>query len=757
MIHHQSVAPMDNSQDQTVVAPDAPKQKTWRQRRGWQSGGIRTRILVPLTILMIIAIVGNTISFLLSTNQAHEHILLRDLDEESQRLIAALEQSERDSRAAAELIVSDMLLLGRLLDARVRQRIASGAETLPIIEERVTAARERFKVDQAMLRDQHNRVLVNVAAADQPVHVIPRNLLPPCEAVETYMIVFNQMHMIVSCAPLITAEGQVIAYAYTILDLAELLVRLQRDLRLTGQATLVDPDTPVVETIEWQSENEMARLIKPRLGRESIVIRLQISEQSADQIIALGLSIILVGSGLALVLLFLAGAWLARSFTRPIFSLVQVAQAVTAGDLSRRSRLTSRDEIGQLGNALDRATDMIVQLLDEQAHAVRERQAILESIADGVLAVDMEERIVAFNPAASELLQQDATHMLGQSLSQLELTAPPALRAGLQQVISQVRSELYDTDLQPTEDQVALGSQIVRLQSAPILSSMGKQLGSVVIIQDITRIVESERTKTAFIGMASHELRTPLTSMKGFVDILSYTDLSVLSDEQRLYIETIQRQTNNLTLLVNDLLETARLEQGGWRLECRWVTVKQALEEAVAGLNNLITERNVNVQIEVAPRLPSIWIDPIHLERILTNLISNAVKYVYSGGDVYIRVWEINHADELPGGTLTDMPWKHDEDRSLIIAIEDNGVGIRAEDQSLIFNRFFRSDNPLSDEVGGTGLGLDIARSLVALHQGQIGFTSIEGRGSCFWVRLLTPNVDAVTTTTDATNSTSTT
>ncbi len=745
---------MDNSQDQAIVAPVAPKQQTRRQRRGWQSGGIRARILVPLMILMIIAIVGNTISFLLSTNQAHERILLRDLDEEEQRLIAALEQSERDLRTAAEMIVSDTLLLGRLLDARVHQRITSGAEILPIIEERVAATRERFKVDQAMLRDQHNRVLVNVAATNQPVHVIPRNLLPPCDTVETHVINFNQMHMIVSCAPLFISEEQIIAYAYTFFDLAELLVRLQRDLRLTGQATLVDPDTPLVETIEWQPDNGMARLIKPRLGQEVIGIRLQISEQSADEIITLGLSIILIGNGLALVLLFLAGAWLARSFTRPIFSLVQVAEAVTAGDLSRRSRLTSCDEIGQLGKALDHATDMIVQLLDEQAHAVSERQAILESIADGVLAVDMEERIVVFNPAAGELLQQDGTYMMGQSLSQLELAAPPALQDGVRQVISQIRSELYDTDLQPTEDQVALGSQIVRLQSAPILSSVGKQLGSVVIIQDITRIVESEQAKTAFIGMASHELRTPLTSMKGFVDILSYTDLSVLSAEQRLYIETIQRQTNNLTLLVNDLLETARLEQGTWRLECRWVTVKHALEEAVAGLSNLIHERNVNVQIEVAPRLPSIWIDPMHLERILTNLISNAVKYVYPGGAVCIQAWEIHHADEVPDGALTDTPWKHDEDRSLIITIEDNGVGIRAEDQSLIFNRFFRSENPLSSDVGGTGLGLDIARSLVALHHGQIGFTSIEGSGSRFWIRLLTPNVDAVTTIADVTNST---
>lgn len=754
MIQHQSAAPMNNSQDHVVLAPAAPKQQTWRQRRGWQSGGIRTRILVPLMIFMIIAIVGNTTSFLLSTNQAHERILRRDLDEEEQRLLAALEQSERDSRAAAELIVSDTLLLGRLLDARVRERINTSAETLPIIEERVAAARERFKVDQALLRDQHNRVLVNVAAADQPVHVIPRHLLPPCQAAETDVIDFNRIRMMVSCAPLVNAEGEVIAYAFTILNLAELLIRLQHDLRLTGQATLVDPDTPTIEPIEWQPGNGMARLITPRLGQESIVIRLQISEESADEIIALGLSIILIGSGLALLLLFLAGAWLARNLTRPIFTLVEVAQAVTAGDLSRRSRLTSRDEIGQLGNALDRATDMIEQLLDEQTQAVGQRQAILESIADGVLAVDMDERIVVLNLAASELLHQDATSLLGQPLSQLEVTAPPALRAGLQQIISQVRSELYDTDLQPTEDQVALGSQIVRLQSAPILSSVGKQLGSVVIIQDITRIVESERAKTAFIGMASHELRTPLTSMKGFVDILSYTDLSLLSDEQRMYIETIQRQTNNLTLLVNDLLETARLEQGGWRLECRWVAVKPAIEEAVAGLNNLISERNVNVQIDVARRLPSIWIDPIHLERILTNLISNAVKYVYAGGAVYIRVWEIYHADEVPDGALTDTPWKHDEDRSLIIAIEDNGVGIRAEDQPLIFNRFFRSDNPLSNEVGGTGLGLDIARSLVALHQGQIGFTSIEGSGSCFWVRLLTPNVDAVTTTADAASST---
>jgi signal transduction histidine kinase len=161
------------------------------------------------------------------------------------------------------------------------------------------------------------------------------------------------------------------------------------------------------------------------------------------------------------------------------------------------------------------------------------------------------------------------------------------------------------------------------------------------------------------------------------------------------------------------------------------------MEEAVASMQSLVLAHKVIIHIEMAPDISPIWIDGLHLRRILTNIISNAIKYTYKDiGRIRVRAYEIYDAHCLPTSPSGNQPWPHKREHSVLIEVEDNGVGIKAEDQPCIFGRFFRSDNPLSVEVGGTGLGLAITHSLVLLHGGQMGFWSTEGRGSCFWVRL---------------------
>jgi signal transduction histidine kinase len=132
------------------------------------------------------------------------------------------------------------------------------------------------------------------------------------------------------------------------------------------------------------------------------------------------------------------------------------------------------------------------------------------------------------------------------------------------------------------------------------------------------------------------------------------------------------------------------------------------------------------------------------MRRILTNLISNAVKYVHPEGIVQVRAYILNNPALLPSSPH-DQPWKAQEERSVVIEVEDNGVGIRTSDQHKIFTRFFRSENPLTVEAGGSGLGLAITKSLVDLHNGQIGFHSVEQEGSCFWVRFPAPFTEQLT------------
>jgi signal transduction histidine kinase len=265
-----------------------------------------------------------------------------------------------------------------------------------------------------------------------------------------------------------------------------------------------------------------------------------------------------------------------------------------------------------------------------------------------------------------------------------------------------------------------------------------------MVLQDVTEAVEADRAKNAFIATASHEMRTPLASMKGFVDIFYMSGIENLSENQRLFLDAIKRQTENLVVMVNDLLEVARLEQAPSVAERRWVSPIGVIEECVTNLSTQIQQRHINLMIDASQGLPYIWIDALHMRRILINMLSNAVKYVHQGGYIQVRVYPLNNPALLPS-TPDDQPWKAQEERSVVIEVEDNGVGIRTSDQQKIFTRFFRSDNPLSVEAGGSGLGLSITKSLVLLHNGQIGFRSIEGRGTCFWVRFPAPFTEQLT------------
>lgn len=380
-------------------------------------------------------------------------------------------------------------------------------------------------------------------------------------------------------------------------------------------------------------------------------------------------------------------------------------------------------------------------LLDQQARRAGELHAIIQSMADGLLVVDAQEYIVIVNPVAADLLGRDSSSLVAQPLDVLTREDDPVLSIGLQHIVDQIREELRAQQRTIPEQIISLGDRIVRLQSAPTLGSRGTLTGAVMVIQDITRAVEADRAKSNFIATASHEMRTPLASMKGFVDVFYLSGIENLTENQRMFLDTIKRQTDHLVLMINDLLEVARLDQGSFRAERCWVSLEQAIDDTLTNIRTRLDQREVNLGIEIEPDIPPIWIDAIHIRRILNNLISNAIKYVYAGGNVWVRAYALHDPLLLPSSP-GDQPWKPRDQRSVVVEVEDNGVGIRESDQSKIFTRFFRSDNPLSVEAGGSGLGLIITQSLVHLHNGQIGFRSVENEGSCFWVRLPAPSIE---------------
>ena len=338
-------------------------------------------------------------------------------------------------------------------------------------------------------------------------------------------------------------------------------------------------------------------------------------------------------------------------------------------------------------------SERLAAVAQQREEEASKNLAILRSIGDGVVVGDRLGRVRLVNPAAEQILGVSGEVFMGRPLA--ELPGTPNDESGSDQL-----------------RQLDLAERTVRAHSAPVLSARGDWLGSVVVYHDITREMLADKLKSEFVSTASHELRTPLTSIRGYVDMLLIGTCGPLNEQQRDFVRIVKNNVGRLVELIDELLDMSRAEAGEVRLRRDQIDLAEVLMEVTQALYGQFREREVTLAIEAQDGLPRITADRQRLRQIMVNLVGNACKYTPSGG--HVRVGLRNGAGELR------------------IDVSDTGVGIAPESQKYIFTPFYRADNPLRDEVGGSGLGLSITRKLVELHGGRIWFESAEGVGSTF-------------------------
>jgi signal transduction histidine kinase len=237
---------------------------------------------------------------------------------------------------------------------------------------------------------------------------------------------------------------------------------------------------------------------------------------------------------------------------------------------------------------------------------------------------------------------------------------------------------------------------------------------------------QANQSKSEFADTVAHELKAPMTIIKGYAELIELTLGKQLVEQDMRLLEVIMANVEQMELLINDLLELARLESGGLRLWREPAHLRILLGDVMASFRHAIDEQELDVSWTVPRDLPPVDADPARLSQVLTNLVGNAVKYSQRGGKVEVmaEAWAGNGADSRGSGD--DGAWVR-------CTIRDCGVGISVEDQAKIFQRFFRSNHPLVRKQPGTGLGLSITKALVEMHGGRIGFQSALGEGSTFW------------------------
>jgi PAS domain S-box-containing protein len=377
--------------------------------------------------------------------------------------------------------------------------------------------------------------------------------------------------------------------------------------------------------------------------------------------------------------------------------------------LSQISTAISNAEVYRL---ISQQAQELGQMFRNQQEQATERQAILTSIADGVIVNNTDGEIIMVNPAAEHILGLSGDQLIGHEFYDLfsAFGTPGAEEAvsAMEMLLSTPVPEVTKTFKMSLE----IDSRVVHALLSPVLTDRDDFLGVVTIFRDITKEVEADRAKSEFVSTVSHELRTPMTAIKGYTDLLYAEAAGPVNSEQRRFLGIIKSNTDRLTALISDLLDISRMETGRVRFEPRPLQMGEVIADVV---NALATEAGAKRQMltyEVAAGLPDVMGDRDRLNQVLTNLVGNAIHYTPEGGEIELRVYLV--------------------EKAVRVDVRDTGIGVAPEDMGRIFERFYRADHPLVQETRGTGLGLSIVRMFVEMHGGRIWVESEPGRGSTF-------------------------
>ncbi len=383
----------------------------------------------------------------------------------------------------------------------------------------------------------------------------------------------------------------------------------------------------------------------------------------------------------------------------------KAAHMFSNGDFKTRSPVSDTIEIGNLAETLNHMMDDLERQFITISQQANEQSAILESMNEGVMAIDNDDNVLIMNRAATIILGSAPDVSKGVTLQ--EAVRNPTIQRFVDKVRAQSES-LCEEFLIRSQD-----TRTVQSTGTILRGSENSQLGVLLVMNDITEFRKLENVRRDFVANVSHELRTPITSIKGYSEALLSGDLGE-DTKTRDFLEVIERQADRLGAIIEDLLSLSAIEQG---IESTYVnsTTKKVCDIVAAASANCIAKaesNNTTVDVECDSDIV-VTVNPRLMEQAVLNLLDNAIKYT-------------------PNGTVT-VKIEHLENE-VAIRVVDTGCGIDEEHLPRIFERFYRVDKARSRKLGGTGLGLSIVKHIVSAHKGRVEVQSTPGVGSAFTI-----------------------
>lgn len=417
---------------------------------------------------------------------------------------------------------------------------------------------------------------------------------------------------------------------------------------------------------------------------------------------------LLIASVLVATGLYLA-FFLANRIVEPLRQLTASTSKIAGGDLNANVPVTSHDEVGVLAAEYNRMAERIRQLrssdMGQLMIAQQTTEAAIDSLYDPVIVTDGEGQVTKLNPAAEEIFgseKENAGKHIGEVARDVRIAGAVAEAIESQRpVAGEGMASVLPLGVDGSE-------RAFRLRTTPMRDNGSRLLGAVTLLEDITHLREIDRLKSDFIATASHELRTPLTSVQMGVHLLLEGAVGELNDKQTEVLSACREECERLDKLMRDLLDLSRIEAGESQPELKTIRTREFIVGATEDLRRQVESKGLRFNVLIPVGLPDVVIDPSQIERVLANLVVNAVRYTKQG--------EIRIGAEPRGNYIA-------------VSVSDTGTGIPQEYLPHIFDKFVQVPGAAT---GGAGLGLAISRLIVEAHGGQISAQSELGHGSTF-------------------------
>jgi two-component system phosphate regulon sensor histidine kinase PhoR len=443
------------------------------------------------------------------------------------------------------------------------------------------------------------------------------------------------------------------------------------------------------------------------------VLRLAASAGSVVQTLRLMKLKIILGGLLLLVLAAVASLLFSRKISRSLAEMKRGAEKLARGETDNiiaLDNLSLASEESALARALNEVGIHIRERLQTITLQRNELEAVFSSMAEMVLAIDTEKRILRINRSAAALFYLSPDDVQGKLLQGV------IRNKDLHEIVDQV---LASGKLLEKEIIVFVGADKLYLQTraVPLADEKDRPIGVLVVLNDMTRLHRLENLRRDFVANVSHELKTPITSIQGYVETLLDGALDHPEDARR-FLEIVARQTSRLDAIINDLLLLSRIELKTEHhdISLTQIKVQEVLASAVQTCQSRAAEKNIRIET-VCDRQLSARLNPNLIEQAVINLLTNAITYSPDNTVVTVSATE----EDRPGAN-----------NRLVISVEDHGIGIERDQIERLFERFYRTDKARSSASGGTGLGLSIVKHIAIAHKGSITVQSEPGHGSTF-------------------------